>query len=161
VVFAVGVAAGEPASRMLLAAVSLAVAAIPESLPAVVTLSLALGAHRMARQQAIIRKLPAVETLGSVTVIATDKTGTLTQGRMQAERVWTSAGEVQVSGSGYAPDGEFTTGDIVVDPTAAPLGQLLLAGALANDAHLLPPKPGRWPVIPPRGPCWPWPPRPA
>jgi P-type Ca2+ transporter type 2C len=139
VVFAVGVAAGEPASRMLLAAVSLAVAAIPESLPAVVTLSLALGAHRMARQQAIISKLPAVETLGSVTVIATDKTGTLTQGRMQADRVWTPAGEVRVSGTGYAPDGSFTTNDgSRVDPTAPPLGQLLLAAALANDAHLVP-----------------------
>jgi Ca2+-transporting ATPase len=139
VVFAVGVAAGEPAARMLLAAVSLAVAAIPESLPAVVTLSLALGAHRMARQQAIIRKLPAVETLGSVTVIATDKTGTLTQGRMQVERVWTAAGEVEVSGSGYAPDGDFHADNTLVDPTGPPLGRLLLAAALANDAQLVPP----------------------
>jgi P-type Ca2+ transporter type 2C len=139
VVFAVGVAAGEPASRMLLAAVSLAVAAIPESLPAVVTMAMALGAHRMARQQAIIRKPPAVETLGSVTVIATDKTGTLTQGRMQVERVWTPDGEVQVSGSGYAPDGDFHAGDTAVDATAEPLGKLLLAGALANDAQLVPP----------------------
>jgi len=75
-----------------------------------------------------------------VTVIATDKTGTLTQGRMQADRVWTPAGEVQVSGSGYAPHGTFTTNDgSRVDPTAPPLGRLLLAAVLANDAHLLPP----------------------
>jgi len=75
-----------------------------------------------------------------VTVIATDKTGTLTQGRMQADRVWTPAGEVQVSGSGYAPHGTFTTNDgCRVDPTAPPLGRLLLAAVLANDAHLLPP----------------------
>jgi Ca2+-transporting ATPase len=152
VVFAVGVAAGEPVVRMLLASVSLVVAAIPESLPAVVTLSLALGAHRMARQRAIIRKLPAVEALGSVTVIATDKTGTLTQGRMQVERVWTATGEVEVTGSGYAPDGTFhPVGGVQQRPdpeSDQPLGQLLLAGALANDAALLAPTAtdGAWEV---------------
>jgi Ca2+-transporting ATPase len=143
VVVVVGVAVGEPVPRMLVVGVSLAVAAIPESLPAVVTLSLALGAHRMARQRAIVRKLPAVEALGSVTVIATDKTGTLTQGRMQVERVWTQAGEVEVSGSGYSPDGAFRAaggGQLRPDPTGEqPLGRLLLAGALANDAALLAP----------------------
>lgn len=152
VVFAVGVATGEPVTRMLVVGVSLAVAAIPESLPAVVTLSLALGAHRMAQRRAIVRKLPAVEALGSVTVIATDKTGTLTQGRMQVERVWTATGEVEVSGSGYSPDGTFCTagdGEQRPDPTdGQPLGQLLLAGALANDAALLAPAAagGAWEV---------------
>ncbi len=144
VVVAVGVATGEPVTRMLVVGVSLAVAAIPESLPAVVTLSLALGAHHMARQRAIVRKLPAAEALGSVTVIATDKTGTLTQGRMQVERVWTAAGEVEVSGSGYRPDGSFRAvgggGEQRPDPTGdQPFGRLLLAGALANDAALLAP----------------------
>jgi P-type Ca2+ transporter type 2C len=152
VVFAVGVATGEPVTRMLVVGVSLAVAAIPESLPAVVTLSLALGARRMAQRRAIVRRLPAVEALGSVTVIATDKTGTLTQGRMQVERVWTAAGEVEVSGSGYSPDGTFCTagdGEQRPDPTdGQPLGQLLLAGALANDAALLAPAAagGAWEV---------------
>jgi Ca2+-transporting ATPase len=152
VVFAVGVFVGEPITRMLVVGVSLAVAAIPESLPAVVTLSLALGAHRMARQRAIVRKLPAVEALGSVTVIATDKTGTLTQGRMQVERLWTASGEVEVSGLGYAPDGAFHAagdGEQRPDPTSdQPLGQLLLASALANDAALLAPAvaDGSWEV---------------
>jgi Ca2+-transporting ATPase len=142
VVFVLGVANGESASRMLLTSVSLAVAAIPESLPAVVTISLALGAQRMARQHAIVRALPAVETLGSVTVIATDKTGTLTQGRMLVERVWTGDGhEWTVGGDGYAPDGPVTPSAPERDGDGdGQLTRLALAAVLCNDATLIAPQ---------------------
>ncbi len=140
IVLAIGLVKGQPAELMVITAISLVVAAVPESLPAVVTLALALGARRMSARNALIRRLPAVETLGSVTVLATDKTGTLTEGNMVARRLWTSVGDAEVSGSGYGPDGVVTRQGERVDAEGAPdLASLLTAGALCNDAALLPP----------------------
>ena len=140
-VFAVGIARGEPLTQMFLMAVSLAVAAIPESMPAIVTVSMALGAHRLVARHALIRKLSAVETLGCVTVVASDKTGTLTEGRMAVERVWTADGWLAASGSGYEPRGEIHSEAGAVEPfPSGPLGRLLEAGTLCNDAALLPPR---------------------
>ncbi len=147
-VFVVGVARGEDVTLMFLTAVSLAVAAIPEALPAVVTISLALGAQRMVRQNALVRKLPAVETLGSVTVICSDKTGTLTQGRMAVQRVWTLAGEAEVTGSDYSPAGDLTIGARPLD-IVAPWDDLVLTGLLCNDAALVAPSApeGAWSIV--------------
>ena len=147
VVMAIGLVRGQPWELMVVTAISLVVAAVPESLPAVVTLGLALGARRMAARHAIVRRLPAVETLGSVTVIATDKTGTLTRGEMVVESLWTPAGEAAVTGSGYAPTGSVVDDNGVVTAAGAPhFVDLLLATALCNDASLLPPTPAndRW-----------------
>ncbi|MEU4427087.1 cation-transporting P-type ATPase [Actinoplanes sp. NPDC024001] len=133
-VFAAGVLSGQPVVRMAITAVSLVVAAVPESLPAVVTLALALGARRMARTRAIPRRLHAVETLGSVTVIASDKTGTLTENRMAVQQAVTADGaRCTVSGSGYNPTGT------VAGAGGEPLRALARAGVLCNDASLLPP----------------------
>ncbi|UAC01770.1 cation-transporting P-type ATPase [Dactylosporangium vinaceum] len=140
VVLALGLLRGQPLELMIVTAISLVVAAVPESLPAVVTLSLALGARRMTARHALIRRLPAVETLGSVTILATDKTGTLTEGTMVVRRLWTPTGEATVTGSGYSPDGDVTRDGRIVSGAEAPdLTALLNAVALCNDAALRPP----------------------
>ncbi len=142
-VFAVGVLGGRPVVEMAVTAVSLVVAAVPESLPAVVTLALALGARRMAAARAIPRRLYAVETLGSVTVIASDKTGTLTEGRMAVQQAVTADGaRFGITGNGYAPHGAVHRDGVQV---TAPdeLRQLARAGLLCNDATLAPPSDDR------------------
>ncbi len=128
---------GNTPADMFTAVVGLAVAAIPEGLPAILTVTLAIGVQRMARRNAIIRRLPAVETLGSVTVICSDKTGTLTRNEMTVRRVVTARGTIDFSGVGYAPSGGFrdATGDI--DPGTCPeLGEVARGALLCNDAVL-------------------------
>lgn len=136
-VFIIGIVRGGDLLEMFLVAVSLAVAAIPEGLPAVVTIVLALGMKMMVRRNAIVRRLLAVETLGCVTVICSDKTGTLTQNEMTVVRVFTGENVYKVSGQGYNPTGEFTAEGEKIDPEQEPtLKLLLMSGVLCNDSAL-------------------------
>ncbi|MEZ5786829.1 MAG: cation-translocating P-type ATPase [Xanthobacteraceae bacterium] len=133
---------------LFLFAVALAVAAIPEALPAIVTVGLSLGVRRMAAAHAIVRKLPAIETLGAATVICTDKTGTLTRNEMTVRAILAADTLIEVGGSGYIPEGEFTVGGIRLDDDpqiSDAVGQLLQAASLANDATLVKEN-GRWRV---------------
>jgi magnesium-transporting ATPase (P-type) len=127
----------EPWAAMFFAAVSLAVAAIPEGLPAMMTITLAIGVQRMARRNAIIRRLPAVETLGSVTVICSDKTGTLSKNEMTVKTLRTAQHDIEVEGAGYEPHGGFRIGDGAVDLEAQPVAlEAARAALLCNDARL-------------------------
>jgi magnesium-transporting ATPase (P-type) len=125
------------ATEMFLAAVGLAVAAIPEGLPAIITITLAIGVQRMARRNAIIRRLPAVETLGSVTVICSDKTGTLTRNEMTVRTVATADGLFSISGVGYDPHGEFAKdGNSILPDASSGLQELARAALLCNESEL-------------------------
>jgi len=135
--FGLGALHGEGTSELFRAMVALAVAALPEGLPIVLTVTLAISVSRMARRGAIVRRLPAVETLGSCSVIGSDKTGTLTQNRMTVERIFAGGESYALSGGGYRPDGEILRdgAPVAVEP-GSPLELTLRAGALANEASL-------------------------
>jgi P-type Ca2+ transporter type 2C len=142
----IGILRGNPVLEMLLWGVSLSVAAVPEALPAVVTISLSVGVQRMARRHALVRKLPAVETLGCTNYICSDKTGTLTQDQMTIRRVLSDLRQYGVEGSGYEPAGKFLYNDRTVDAgEIASLKKLLIIGALCNDTELVQ-EDGRWEV---------------
>ncbi len=137
-IVAAGLWRGLPPLEMFLFGIALAVAVVPEALPAVVTISLAVGVRRMVKRQALVRRLPVVETLGSTSVICTDKTGTLTRNEMTVRRLVTADGVAQVDGVGYAPDGEVRMTGIGDGATLpASVVELLRAGVLASDARLV------------------------
>jgi Ca2+-transporting ATPase len=144
-IVALGLLRGQPVIDMLIFGIALAVAVVPEALPAVVTISLAIGVQKMAKRNALIRRLPAVETLGSTSVICTDKTGTLTKNEMTVRTVFTAGQSFAISGAGYAPEGEFFLEDRPVAPPE-PLLLTLKAAALASDARLLKKEEGSWAI---------------
>ncbi len=135
IIVAMGLLRGQSLIEMLIFGIALAVAVVPEALPAVVTISLAIGVQRMVKRHALVRRLLAVETLGSTSVICSDKTGTLTKDEMTARCAWVAGETFDISGAGYEPHGSFSRGGAAVEPSQA-LRRLLRAGALASDAQI-------------------------
>ncbi len=137
IVFFLGIFRKNPLLDMILTSLSLAVAAIPEGLPAIVTIALAIGIRKMVKRKALIRRLPSVETLGCTSVICTDKTGTLTQNKMQVKKIWVNERVLDVTGSGYEPKGEFKDDQKIIDPQKSlELLKLLETAVLCNNANL-------------------------
>jgi Ca2+-transporting ATPase len=136
-IVALGLLRGQPFIEMLIFGIALAVAVVPEALPAVVTISLAIGVQKMVKRNALIRRLPAVETLGSTSVICSDKTGTLTKDEMTVRKIYVAGQVFDVSGSGYAPEGHFSTNGGTPSEISSELKQLLTAAVLASDAKLI------------------------
>jgi Ca2+-transporting ATPase len=143
-VVVIGLARGLPVVEIFMFGIALAVAVVPEALPAVVTISLAIGVRRMVKRHALVRRLPVVETLGSTSVICTDKTGTLTRNEMTVRQALAGEQVVELSGVGYDPAGQITEAGRVID-APAPLRDLLRAAVLASDARLVT-LDGRWKV---------------
>ena len=136
VIVGFGLFRGQPFIEMILFGIALAVAVVPEALPAVVTISLAIGVQRMVKRNALVRRLPAVETLGSTTVICSDKTGTLTKDEMTVRKVYLMGEMLEVSGAGYDPHGQFSIDGSPVEPSDS-LKKLLRGATLASDAHIV------------------------
>jgi Ca2+-transporting ATPase len=136
IIVGLGILRGQPFIEMLVFGIALAVAVVPEALPAVVTISLAIGVRRMVKRHALMRRLPAVETLGSTSVICSDKTGTLTKDEMTARKILCAGQLLSISGAGYDPRGEFSLNGSLVDPPE-PAKRLLGAAVLAADAHIV------------------------
>ncbi|MCX6053757.1 MAG: cation-translocating P-type ATPase [Chloroflexi bacterium] len=146
IIVALGLFRGQPFVEMLIFGIALAVAVVPEALPAVVTISLAIGVQKMVKRNALIRRLPAVETLGSTSVICSDKTGTLTKDEMTVRKIFSAGQMFTVSGAGYAPEGTFSTnGGTPSAPTPA-LRQMLIAATLASDTQIIQLPGGGWDV---------------
>jgi Ca2+-transporting ATPase len=136
VIVAFGLFRGQPFIEMILFGIALAVAVVPEALPAVVTISLAIGVQRMVKRNALVRRLPAVETLGSTTVICSDKTGTLTKDEMTVRKIYVQGETLDVSGAGYEPHGQFSIAGNLVEPSES-LKHLVRGATLASDAHIV------------------------
>jgi P-type Ca2+ transporter type 2C len=134
-VVALGLLRGQPFLDMVLFGVALAVAVVPEALPAVITISLTIAAQRMVKRNALIRRLPATETLGSVSVIGSDKTGTLTKDEMTVRKVFVAGEMLEVSGAGYEPEGEYASNGSPIEPSDEVI-ETLRAAALASDAQI-------------------------